>query len=274
MSSRWSRREALSWAVGAATLGCRSTKQAAPSLATSAAPGVSSESSAGSQFSDFGGLAVTHVTQMQNTERGGHAVVLLHGYGAPGDDLVPLARALLQPRTRFVLPSAPLAVGNGGRAWWPIDTADRPPKLNDSESISTAGSTPSLDAARSVVQRVLADTIRHFAPDTLSIAGFSQGAMLSLDVALVAPPAVARIALLSGALLVDAAARLAGFVDRKPAVFVAHGREDPTLPFRGAERMKAELSAHGFEVTWRPFTGRHEIPEEIVRELRGFLFGA
>jgi len=213
-----------------------------------------------------------HVTNMSRTERGGHVVVLLHGYGAPGDDLAPLAKSLLRPRTRFVLPAAPLALGNGGRAWWGLD-GDRPRYITDSSADSQPASTPPLDAARSAVQRVLARAVDDFAPDTLSIAGFSQGAMLSLDVALVAPPAVARVALLSGALLVDAAVRLDGFVDRKPAVFLSHGREDRVLPFSGAERMKTELEARHFDVTWRPFTGGHQIPSEIVRELGSFLFG-
>jgi phospholipase/carboxylesterase len=265
MSSGLSRREALSVALGGALFACRSEQHApAPSPVASAAP----------LPTDFGGLEVTHVTSMQGAERGGHAVVLLHGYGARGDDLAPLARALLRPRTRFVLPAAPLAMGNGGRAWWAIDAADRPPYVTDSGASSNASSSPALDAARSAVQRVLARTIELFAPDTLSIAGFSQGAMLSLDVALVAPPAVARIGLLSGALLVDAAERLQRFGDARPAVFVAHGREDRRLPFSGAERTKAALEERGFSVTWRPFSGGHEIPDNVVRELGAFLFGA
>lgn len=270
MSSRLSRRDALGWALGSAMLGCRSSERATPSPAPTPTPTPSAAAAA----SDFGGLEVTHVTDMAASARGGHAVVLLHGYGARGDDLASLARALLQPRTRFVLPAAPIPMGNGGRAWWAIDAADRPRYVTDPAATTQSSSTPALDAARSAVQGVLASTITTFAPDTLSIAGFSQGAMLSLDVALAAPPAVARIGLLSGALLVDAAARLERFAGAKPAVFVAHGREDRRLPFSGAERMQSELSTRGFDVTWRPFTGGHEIPDEIVRELRRFLFGA
>ena len=51
-------------------------------------------------------------------------VVLLHGFGASGDDLVPLWPALQVSReVRFVFPEAPLAPRElgGGRAWWPID---------------------------------------------------------------------------------------------------------------------------------------------------------
>ena len=54
------------------------------------------------------------------------AVVLCHGFGAGGDDLVPLHAELveLQPalaRQRFIFPEAPLSLGPGSRAWWMID---------------------------------------------------------------------------------------------------------------------------------------------------------
>ena len=47
----------------------------------------------------------------------GPVVVLLHGFGAPGDDLVPLTRFLAVPRAvRFVFPAAPLLSAAGLRA--------------------------------------------------------------------------------------------------------------------------------------------------------------
>src|SRR5262245_263142 len=54
------------------------------------------------------------------------AVILCHGFGAPGDDLVPLRAELLQLRPqlaqeRFIFPEAPLSLGPGSRAWWLID---------------------------------------------------------------------------------------------------------------------------------------------------------
>jgi len=64
----------------------------------------------------------------EDREGGGNGplVVLLHGYGAPGDDLVPLQRVLNVPsEVRFAFPEAPLSPPDlamyGGRAWWPID---------------------------------------------------------------------------------------------------------------------------------------------------------
>src|ERR1700679_75351 len=76
----------------------------------------------------MGGLRV-RITGGTDREGGGKGpvVVLLHGFGAPGDDLVALGRALRVPEgTRFVFPEAPLELGAGymsGRAWWMIDIA-------------------------------------------------------------------------------------------------------------------------------------------------------
>lgn len=256
------RREALSWALASAAFGCRSGAQPAPSATASVQP---SEPA-------WGGLEVLQVSSMAAGERGGAAVVLLHGFGASGDDLVSLAQALQRPQTRFILPAAPIALMGGGRAWWNIDAPDRPRYVTDPGDSAASGPNVALDAARGAVQGVLRTALQRHAPDALMIAGFSQGAMLSLDVALAASPAVKRVGVLSGALLVDAAQRLETVTAARPAVFISHGREDQRLPFTGGERMKAALEARGFAVTWRPFEGGHQIPEAIVNDLRPFLF--
>ncbi len=264
MSPLVSRRTTLSMVLASAALGCRSSEQPAPAAARSASPSSPA----------WGGLRVANVTQMTEVERGGVAVVLLHGFGASGDDLVSLAQALQRPQTRFFLPAAPLELAGGGRAWWQIDAADRPRYITDAPDVAPAAPNPALAAARGAVQGVLRTALERYAPTSLSIVGFSQGAMLALDVALAGAPAVTRVGVLSGALLVDAAARLEVARAGHPPVFISHGRDDHRLPFSGGERMKAALEAHGFPVTWRPFDGGHQIPRDVVSELSRFLFGA
>ena len=52
----------------------------------------------------------------------GPAVVLCHGYGAPGDDLCGLASVIdAGAGVRWLFPEAPIDIGGGGRAWWNID---------------------------------------------------------------------------------------------------------------------------------------------------------
>src|SRR3954470_8865291 len=71
---------------------------------------------AGSSGFVSGGLEVVSAGTMPDEERGGAAVVLLHGWGAPGHNLLGLARALDRPRTRFFVPAGPLEADRG-RAW-------------------------------------------------------------------------------------------------------------------------------------------------------------
>src|SRR5579871_3411427 len=78
---------------------------------------------------ELGGLKV-RLAGGTDREGGGEGpvVVLLHGFGAPGDDLAPLWRVLPAPAgTRFAFPEAPLSLASlgmpDGRAWWMIDIA-------------------------------------------------------------------------------------------------------------------------------------------------------
>jgi phospholipase/carboxylesterase len=106
----------------------------------------------------------------------------------------------------------------------------------------------------------------------LVLGGFSQGAMLSLDVALAASPAVDRVVALSGVMLADSLAGLRATRMSRPPVFISHGHQDQMLPFRAAEKAKGMLERHGFSVEWHPFEGGHEIPPAVVSDLRTFVF--
>src|SRR5689334_20230370 len=76
----------------------------------------------------------------------GPVVVLLHGFGAGGDDLVPLWRVLRVPRgTRFVFPEAPLRLpqyGAAARAWWLIDLEARQRAATSGQERDRAGEEP------------------------------------------------------------------------------------------------------------------------------------
>src|SRR5262245_9712720 len=74
----------------------------------------------------YGGLTVRVTGGSDGDGAGtGPVVVLMHGFGAPGTDLVPLAEYMGAPKgVRFVFPAAPLAlppVFGQGRAWWMLD---------------------------------------------------------------------------------------------------------------------------------------------------------
>ena len=211
---------------------------------------------------------------MTEDEKGGQVVVLLHGWRAPGDDLVSLARELGRPRTRFLVPAAPLPEPGDGRAWWQIDRGTRPAHVWKDELPPQFRANAQVTEARLAVQALLREARERYAPDSVALVGFSQGAQLALDVALAGDPRVDRVAVLSGALIADSLPALRAATPPLPAVFVSHGRTDLVLPFQGAKSFQALLAERGYAVTFFPFAGGHAIPGDVVAALGQFLSGA
>jgi phospholipase/carboxylesterase len=206
----------------------------------------------------------------------GPCVVVLHGFGAPGDDLVPLARALDVPReVRFVFPAAPLSLGwGGGRAWWMIDFDRREQLIRAGRRDElTAYVPPELADSRAKVSGLLDDVERRLGVggDRLVLGGFSQGAMLSLDVALRSDRRLAGLVLMSGTIIAEAdwLPRIAG--RRRLPVLQSHGQRDELLPYATAERLRDLLAEGGLDVRFVSFRGGHEIPPPVLEGVSAFL---
>ena len=220
----------------------------------------------------WGGLKVARVSGMSEDERGGSAVVVLHGWGAPGDDLVPLAEALQRQGVRFFVPAGPLPEMGGGRAWWHLDPNARPPHASTDQLARGFQPTPAVVTARAAVQALIATVVDRYAPTTVALVGFSQGAMLSIDIALAGAPGVDLVVAMSGVLLMDSVSALTAPHPSHPRFLLSHGRRDPVVPFASGSLAKDLLEKHGFSVTWRPFDGGHEIPSPVLAEVERFLF--
>ena len=200
-------------------------------------------------------------------------LVLMHGYGAPGNDLVPLARQLEVERSvRFAFPAAPLSLDQmpGARAWWHIDMAElqRAVMLHDYETLTTRVPAGLLEA-RATVSALLdaLETDHGAARDQLVLGGFSQGAMLATDVTLHLERPPAALVILSGSLICKNE-----WLPRMKAraglpVVQSHGRADPVLGYDLAEKLRDELSAAGLKVEFHPFNGGHGIPNGVISAL-------
>jgi phospholipase/carboxylesterase len=209
----------------------------------------------------------------------GPVVVLLHGFGAPGDDLVPLGELIEAPAgTRFVFPEAPLALPNPfigmARAWWMLDLDRLEHDLARGRARDRSDEEPEgLAPAREQLCRLLDDLEQTLGAsgDRVVLGGFSQGSMLACDTALRTDRPLAGLVLLSTTLLaqhvwVPAMRGRAGV-----PVFQSHGRSDHLLPFSAAERLRDHLRDAGLLVTWQGFDGGHEIPAAVLAELGSFL---
>lgn len=169
------------------------------------------------------------------------AVVLLHGYGADGADLLGLAEPLAPhlPGSAFWAPDAPepCAAAPMGRQWFPIPWID-----GSSEQASLDGLERAAADLDAFLDHVLAE--EGLPADRLALIGFSQGTMMSLHVAPRRPEPVAAIAAFSGRLL--APERLGEAVS-KPPVLLLHGDADDVVPYASMDEAAGHLTGAGFE---------------------------
>src|SRR5258706_2356354 len=159
-----SRRRTLLGTLSCAPLACRTHSDGDD---RGARGGASGGASAGRGPADWGGLDMARVGSMGEDEPGGVAVVLLHGWGAEGDDLVNLARELARPHARFFIPAAPLSEAGGGRAWWHLNLDDRPAHAWDDHADADYQPNQQLAAVRTAVQTILKTIRERYAPDAL-----------------------------------------------------------------------------------------------------------
>ena len=170
-------------------------------------------------------------------------VVFLHGYGANGADLLGLADPLAPhlPDTAFVAPDAPdICTGNPmGFQWFPIPWLD-----GSSQEAAEAAAEVSVRKLNAFLdERMEAEGVT--AADTMLL-GFSQGTMMTLEVAPRRAEPFAGLVCFSGRLM--RSERLPGEVVSKSPVLLLHGDKDDVVPFSSMEAAGTALQAEGFTV--------------------------
>ena len=189
-------------------------------------------------------------------------VVLLHGLGADGNDLIGLAPQLARsmPGALFVSPNAPFPCDMApmGRQWFSLQ--------DSSPSAILAGVRVAAPILEGFLDQQLAD--HGLAEDRLALLGFSQGTMMALHVGLRRPHALAGILGYSGALI--GAELLAAEIKSKPPVLLIHGDADEVVPFQAMAAAQSALEANGVPVTTerRPGLGHGIDPQGLAQGLR------
>lgn len=191
-------------------------------------------------------------------------VVLLHGLGVDGSDLIELAPffAAVLPDAAFVAPDAPepCDLAPFGRQWFSLQDRSGP-----AIAAGLRATAPGLDAYLD------AQLARWGVGDgDLVLIGFSQGAMMALHVGLRRAKSPAALIGLSGA-LVDAGS-LAAEITVRPPVLLVHGEDDEVVNPASLAAAERGLTAVGVPVLaqLRPGLG-HGIDDSVVRLAQAFL---
>lgn len=195
-------------------------------------------------------------------------VILLHGYGANGDDLIGLAPPLSEalPDAEFLSPNAPYPCAQnpfGGLQWFDVWNRDDENRL--AEVRKTAVIVDGfIDAA--LKARGLTDA-------DLALVGFSQGTMLSLHVAMRRAAPCAAVLGFSGRL--ESPETLPGEITARPKVMLIHGELDELLPVAMMDAAAGILAANGVAVETHRRPGlAHGIDPDGIRLGAGFLSAA
>jgi phospholipase/carboxylesterase len=171
-----------------------------------------------------------------------HLVVLLHGYGADGNDLIGLAPHWQRdlPTVAFAAPNAPepCAASPTGYQWFAIS------RTNPAEMVRGVESAASL--VNAFVDAELARL--ELPPDRLALVGFSQGTMMSLHVGLSRSTKPAAIIGYSG--MLPGAESTAALPPDAPPILLVHGDADPMIPAEAMFASAAALGRAGATVQW------------------------
>lgn len=198
-------------------------------------------------------------------------VLWLHGLGADGHDFAPIVPELVRhdwPALRFVFPHAPqrAVTINGGmrmRAWYDIRDFDLANRADE------AGVIESVEQVETLIKR---ENERGVPDARIVLAGFSQGGAIALAAGLRRSEPLAGLVGLSTYL--PAANKAAEFLAEgatEQPLFMAHGTQDPVVPFAAGEHSAALLKMLGFAVDWHAYPMAHQVCAEEIADLGSWL---
>jgi phospholipase/carboxylesterase len=198
-------------------------------------------------------------------------LIVLHGLGADGNDFVPLAHQLNLDAVgpvRFVFPHAPVipvTINNGYRmrAWYDILGMEAQTREDE------AG----LRLSRGEIEALLArEKLRGMAAHRIVLAGFSQGAAMSLLTGLRHKERLGGIAGLSGYLpMAGGTAAERSDANVLTPIFMGHGTQDEIVDIERGAASRELLRALGHDVEWHQYPMGHSVCTEEIADLNRWL---
>lgn len=195
-------------------------------------------------------------------------VIMLHGVGSNGQDLISLAPMLSQklPKTMFLSPDAPFVCdmvppGYPNSYQW-FSLQDRDPH------VMLAG----VKEVFPIVEEYIETQMERYGvpPEKTALLGFSQGTMTSLHVAPRLKSKIAGVLGYSGALLWDSKADADSL--QKPSIHLIHGEADDVVPVQAWAQAKEILKENGFSISGHTSPNlTHSIDQKGIDSGQAFL---
>ncbi|MCK5726879.1 MAG: dienelactone hydrolase family protein [Thiotrichaceae bacterium] len=207
--------------------------------------------------------------EVETQENPDASILWMHGLGADGNDFVPLIPELRLPKelaVRFIFPSAPsipVTINNHYvmPAWYDIL------EMSIDRKVDTIQLMKSATAIAALIDREIE---RGIASERIILAGFSQGGAVAYECALSYPKKLAGIMALSTYFATEETIKKEGIQQDIP-IFIAHGKQDPVVPFVLAESAFSKLSMMGYKPEIKSYTMEHSLCGEEIRDISAWL---
>ena len=198
-----------------------------------------------------------------------YSIIWLHGLGANGEDFVPMVDEIHLPHAvRYIFPHAPKrpVTINGGfimPAWYDIRNGE----------IGAEQDAAGIRASQHEVEKLIEQEVqRGIAPSHIFLAGFSQGGAIALHSGLRFRERLGGILALSTYLpLANTLKQEATISAASTPIFMAHGRNDPVVPYESGKASAAELLRHGYALEWHEYAMQHTVCMEEVKAIEVWL---
>ena len=190
-------------------------------------------------------------------------LLLLHGVGSHEGDLMGLAPYLDE---RFLIVSArgPVTIGPGMYGWFHVQLDPVEPHINAEEA----------EHSRITLVLFIDEVIATYNTDPLRtyLLGFSQGAIMSVSLALTRPEKLAGVVAMSGRVLPEVLPKRAPTeAMRGLPILVVHGTEDVVLPIHHGRAARDQLSSLPVALTYREYSIGHFVSEESLTDVTAWL---
>ncbi len=206
-----------------------------------------------------------------------YSIIWLHGLGANGEDFVPMVDEIhLSHAARYIFPHAPRrpVTLNGGfimPAWYDIRGGD--PSTGLRTGIGVEQDAAGIRASQHEVEKLIEQEVqRGIAPSHIFLAGFSQGGAIALHSGLRFRERLGGILALSTYLpLANTLKQEAAIGASSTPIFMAHGRNDPVVPYESGKASAEELLRHGYALEWHEYAMPHTVCMEEVKAIEAWL---
>lgn len=191
-------------------------------------------------------------------------LLLLHGYGSNEEDLFSFAAQL--PEEYYIISArAPYALPPYGNAWYAINFDAGMNKFSDNEQAIES---------RELIIKFIDELIKNYPidKDSITLVGFSQGAILSYAVALTYPKKISRVLALSGYLNLDIIEKNLHTEDlQKLKFFISHGVADQVIPVEWARKAPEFLKNLGIDTDFHEYPVGHGVAPQNFYDLLSWL---